>query len=72
MFPKSIGNQSGMVPGPSGHQKTSFLDGFQAARPLKKNSKNDKLKKSKKKNHQKLKHLTTFWTLFSQISHADA
>ena len=24
------------------------------------------------KNHQKLKHLTTFWTLFSQISHAGA
>ena len=22
--------------------------------------------------HEKLKHLTTFWTLFSQISHADA
>ena len=24
------------------------------------------------KNHEKLKHLTTFWTLFSQISHAGA
>ena len=28
MFPKSIGNQSGMVPGPSGHQKTLFWMGW--------------------------------------------
>ena len=46
MFPKSIGNQSGMVPGPSGHQKTSFWMGSKLPDPSK-NSKNDKLKKFK-------------------------
>ena len=46
MFPKSIGNQSGMVPGPSGHQKTSFWMGSKLLDTWK-NSKNDKLKKSK-------------------------
>ena len=46
MFPKSIGNQSGMVPRPSGHQKTSFWMGSKLLDPWK-NSKNDKLKKSK-------------------------
>ena len=46
IFSQSIGNQSGMVPGPSGHQKTSFWMGSKLPDPWK-NSKNDKLKKSK-------------------------
>ena len=36
MFPKLIGNQSGMVPGPAGHQKTSFWMGSKLPDPKKK------------------------------------
>ena len=58
MFPKSIGDQSGMVPGPSGHQKTSFWMGSKLPDPWK------KLKKWQTQKVKKIIKNLSIWRLF--------
>ena len=61
MFPKSIGDQS---------EKKHHFGRVPNSQTLEKAQKMTNSKSPKF--HEKLKHLTTFWTLFSQISHAGA